>query len=478
MLLRQLKRSSVSNDIDVSNLEENWKNLLLGVSRAYENFDQDLYLLERSMTISSQELMELNQKLELAQQIAHLGYWRFEKTTKHLTWSKELFSLTGFDPLLGSPKWDQVTDQMEKEDVLKINALLERAFTEGKEFFIEIPFKLKKNGQCIWHYVKGHPEISNLNDAPKNIQYISGIVIDITERKLHEQEMKKSHQQLLSLSRQAGMTEIATSILHNIGNVVNSANVSITILKENREQPYYEKLFQTANLLMTHKDALDVYLMQDERGKLIPNYLIKLTEFLTQIHQQSTSEIENINVSIAHIKEIVTMQKTISGTSGVIEKVFIPEVVDLALQMLSKTDNTQIIKTTIIMEKIPFIFTDKSKLLQILINLIRNAKYAVLYKSLNTDKTIDIIGRNTSNNIQITIKDNGVGISPEHMKHLFLFGFTTKKDGHGFGLHGSALLAKELGGSIKAASLGDGYGAKFTLTFPKKTLDYPKGEKQ
>lgn len=470
LLLRQLKRNSSSNGIDFSNLEESWQNLLLGVSRAYGNFDQDLYLLERSMTLSSQELMDLNQVLESAQQIAHLGYWRFEKATKQLTWSKEMFVLTGFDPSLGIPNWDQVTAQMQKEDVLKLDALFEQAFIDGKEFTIELPFKLKQSGQCIWHFTKGHPEITNIGESPRQpLQYLSGIVIDVTERKLHEQEMEKSHQQLVSLSRQAGMAEVATSILHNIGNILNSANVSITILKENRVQPYIEKLLQTANLLKTHKDGLDVYLTQDEKGKLIPNYLIKLAELLGQIYQENSIETENINIHIAHIKEIVAMQKTISGTSGVIEKVFIPDVVDLALQMSNVTANTQNIKINKTMEKMPFIFTDKSKLLQILINLIRNAKDAVLKNSLYEHEIIDIIVKDTSNKIQITIKDNGKGISPEQMKGLFTFGFTTKKNGHGFGLHGSALSAKELGGSIKAESRGEGYGAVFTLALPKKT---------
>jgi signal transduction histidine kinase len=67
---------------------------------------------------------------------------------------------------------------------------------------------------------------------------------------------------------------------------------------------------------------------------------------------------------------------------------------------------------------------------------------------------------------RITVTDNGVGIPPENMARIFNHGFTTKKDGHGFGLHSGANAAKEMGGSLTAHSDGPGKGATFTLELP------------
>jgi signal transduction histidine kinase len=113
----------------------------------------------------------------------------------------------------------------------------------------------------------------------------------------------------------------------------------------------------------------------------------------------------------------------------------------------------------------PVIQADKHKILQILVNLIRNAKQAC-DDSGKPDKQIVIRVYNGNGTVKISTSDNGVGIPPENLERIFNHGFTTRKNGHGFGLHNSALAAKEMGGVLRVASPGSGQGAEFTLELP------------
>ena len=142
-------------------------------------------------------------------------------------------------------------------------------------------------------------------------------------------------------------------------------------------------------------------------------------------------------------------------------------VVEDALQMNAAAFQRHGIEVIRHYQEVPEIMVDKHKILQILLNLIRNAKYAIDDKRENHEKRLVLgIGLNGNNRVKITVQDNGVGIKPEDLTRIFAHGFTTKKDGHGFGLHLGALSAKEMGGSLIAHSDGPGRGALFILELP------------
>lgn len=482
LLQRQLKRADI-NDTDLIPAKKvSWDDFLLRISRAYYGYEQDCYLLERSMRISSTEMMDLNEKLEYAQKIAHLGYWFYDRKENKATWSKETFHLMGIDPADGEPSFENAMEYVHKNDRKKLIHLIELAFSEGKDYEIELQIKNKKDNQYYWYLAKGHPHSDNQNstETAPVIRYLSGIIIDITERKKSEENVKKIHQQLLSISRQAGMAEVATSILHNIGNILNSANVSISMLLDVVAKSHITKLVELASIIKEHINK-DDYLTQDETGKLIPDYLAALSQSISKEYNHITDEIENINTHLNHIKEIVSMQKDISGISGVKEEIALCEIVDLAIQMScasSETKDIEIIKNYNYQGTIR---VEKAKLLQILVNLIRNAKDALMALPENITKqiTIYIIKPNKESCVQITIKDNGVGIPTEFLTKIFSLGFTTKETGHGFGLHSSAIAATELNGELHAESGGENQGATFILTLPlaEKTCANTKKEK-
>lgn len=464
ILERQLARLKLSPETLPVDLHT-WQELLTRINTRYTDADQERYLLERSMDLSSRELLELNQRLENAQHIAHLGYWFYDHETETIKWSGQIYDLFGFDRASSPPSFEQLMQMIHEPDQIQLRHLIDQSVAENKEYEYEFQLTTLDNQQR-WAYVKGQPERRG------NKVVLSGITIDITTRKLAEQQLATLHQQVLVTARRAGMADVATAILHNVGNVLNSANVSLGLLQENIEKGHYKKLFAVVAMLKENLSSAVSYLSEDPKGKLIPEYLVKSGELLESEYSMLAKEIGNLTTHLQHIRDIVAMQKSMSGVSGTAETIFLPEIIETALKMSGSSFEEKNITVHKNYQQTPFISADSSKLLQILVNLIQNAKDAVMANHTCSEKQICLsIQASPPDFIAITLQDNGVGIDPNNLTSIFSFGFTTKKDGHGFGLHSSALAAKELGGQLTAQSRGLNQGAAFTLTLPLHSSD-------
>jgi signal transduction histidine kinase len=163
------------------------------------------------------------------------------------------------------------------------------------------------------------------------------------------------------------------------------------------------------------------------------------------------------------------MQQTYARKSGIMETVSVPDLIEDALRINAGSLARHDIDLVRDYTARPVVTTDKHKVMQILINLIRNAKYAC-DESGRRDKQIAVRTSCDDTSVRISVADNGVGIPAENMTRVFNHGFTTREDGHGFGLHSGALAAKELGGALTAHSDGRGHGATFTLELPFKPI--------
>jgi nitrogen fixation/metabolism regulation signal transduction histidine kinase len=281
-------------------------------------------------------------------------------------------------------------------------------------------------------------------------------------------DIKKNNETLNIISRKAGMAEVSTVVLHNIGNVLNSVGVSITMLNETLNKSTFNNISRLCALLKEHHTNLQEYLTQDTKGKLLPEYFIHLCSELEILNNTMKNESQSLLFHFNHIGEIVNMQSAISGNrSTVVQKMSISEIVDIVTQMVAHELETKNIKLDKPVDNF-FVTTDKSRLLQIIVNLIQNSKDSLMELKVDKLKIISIkANENKSENFfEIIIEDNGIGISKETLSKLFTFGFTTKKSGHGFGLHNSILSAKELGGSIMVRSEGIDLGATFILRLP------------
>lgn len=295
---------------------------------------------------------------------------------------------------------------------------------------------------------------------------VSELRHEITERQRAEAELRELHGQLLETSRRAGMAEVATGVLHNVGNVLNSVNVSTGLISETLRKSKTPNLAKAAALLREHEADLAAFLSSGERGRVLPAYLAEISDRLVGERLEMLREIDLLHKNIEHIKDIVAMQQNYAKVSGLVETLPVDQLVEDAIEMDAASLERHQITLVRDYADVPPVAVDKHKVIQILINLIRNAHHALKESSRDGRRIVIGIGRNGSNRVKVIVSDNGVGIPPENLTRIFSHGFTTRKDGHGFGLHAGALAAQELGGRLAAHSDGTGAGATFTLELP------------
>ncbi len=317
--------------------------------------------------------------------------------------------------------------------------------------------------------------ISPIKEPNGNLIGISAIARDITERKKAEAEREVLNKQLIDTSRRVGMADVATGVLHNVGNVLNSINVSVGLVQKTIRSSPMEKISRTAAMMGQHTEDLGSYLTQDPKGRQIPEYLTKVGNHLIQEQSNMLKEIESLVKNIDHIKEIINVQQTIAGSAGLQEPTDLADLMEQALGVNLVSLERHHITVTREYAKLPPLTLDRHLMLQILVNLISNAKHAM--KALPDRPhhlTLRIHRSDTKDGVvALQVSDNGMGIKPEHLRRIFTQGFTTKEDGHGFGLHSGALSAKVMGGALTVHSDGEDQGATFTLELPAKTVEVP-----
>ncbi|HJR70924.1 MAG TPA: ATP-binding protein [Gammaproteobacteria bacterium] len=288
---------------------------------------------------------------------------------------------------------------------------------------------------------------------------------EIAGRESAQAQLHRTHDELVRASRQAGMAEVATNVLHNVGNVLNSVNVAVGVLTEQIKHSRLTNLQKVAALCQDQGDRLGDFLASDPRGKRIPAYMVQLAEHLLAERTAALAELDSLRGNVEHIKGIVTVQQNYAKVGGVNEPTSVVDVLEDAVQMTNASLHRHDVEVVRDYADVPALDTEKHKVLQILVNLIRNAKDACAATG-REDKQITLRVRDEGGCVRVSVIDNGIGIAPENLTRVFAHGFTTKKDGHGFGLHSGALAARELGGALTLASEGPNRGATFTLELP------------
>jgi ligand-binding sensor domain-containing protein/signal transduction histidine kinase len=288
---------------------------------------------------------------------------------------------------------------------------------------------------------------------------------EIESRERMQQEVSRAQQKLLEVSRLAGMSEVASNVLHNVGNVLNSVNISTTLVMDTVRKSRAANLVKVTDLLQEHEQDLGAFITTDPKGRRVPAFLAALSRQLLEDQALALKELESLRENVEHIKEIVAMQQNYAKVFGVKELVNIPSLVEDSLRMNQGALDRHGVQVVRDFHDVPPANVEKHKMLQILINLISNAKHACA-QSDRADKKLTLRVANGDGSLKISVMDNGVGIAPENLARIFNHGFTTRRNGHGFGLHGSALAAREMGGSLSVRSEGPGRGACFTLELP------------
>jgi len=334
-------------------------------------------------------------------------------------------------------------------------------------------------------------EMSLISLVLPDENYILSVARDVTERNKAEREIRKyqerleelveertaelkaTQNKLMEISRQAGMAEVATDILHNVGNVLNSLNIDTGLLRGVVESSKVKTLGQCVELLQKHVDDLGTFFTSNPKGKIIPSFLEQLSKVLEEEQSEFVALLQKVTERVNYLKVIVAAQQDFAKVKGHKEEcdlvkvlqdslaVNLPELKDLNITVLEEYDNN-----------LPKIKIYKQQVTQILVNLISNAKNAVIEPGAKK-KEIKLSARFGEDVFEIRVEDQGCGITEENMSKIFSYGFTTRKEGHGFGLHHSGNLATELGGSLDVSSEGFGHGATFLLKLPPTQAPKP-----
>ncbi|QDV68147.1 Sensor protein FixL [Rosistilla carotiformis] len=368
-----------------------------------------------------------------------------EVSCKRLGYAREdLLKLvvSDIDPGVPAEKWPDFWSQLKQRKAMVLESKHRKI--DGSTFPVEVTINYSDFG---------------------GIQYACCFARDITARKLAERERDQLAGELQNAARQAGMAEVATGVLHNVGNVLNSVNVSTNLIRDRIQASPVEHLSKAANVIAENEADLGNFLTNDKRGKHFPALLKQLATSFQNERDAQNEEIQALAKSVEHIKEIVSMQQSFARKSGMTESVDPIEMFEDAIKINDASLVRHGVDLVREFDAVPNIQVRRHEVLQILINLIKNAKQAV-DKADASEKVIRLTARTEGEHVRLEVQDNGIGISAENLKNIFQHGFTTKTTGHGFGLHSCANSAREMGGCMSVHSDGEGRGATFTLKLP------------
>jgi C4-dicarboxylate-specific signal transduction histidine kinase len=296
---------------------------------------------------------------------------------------------------------------------------------------------------------------------------------EVTERTRTQEELAKVHRELIDAARRAGMAEIATGVLHNVGNALNSVTVSVSTMANQLQESRIPQLGSTVAMMDEHAGDLADFIANDEKGRLVPRFLKALSKHLEEDQDYLRQEVDAITSSIDHIKAIISTQQSYAGYGGLVEPIDVNELLDDAIALNTASYHKHGIRVVKDYGDIPTVLLDKQRLLQIVINLVKNAKEA-LHDQAEGKKEMCIRTRADNNRLTIEVTDTGVGIDTENLKKIFTHGFTTKASGHGFGLHSCANAAREMDGSLSVSSPGPMQGTTFVLDLPLTVAAVPE----
>jgi PAS domain S-box-containing protein len=334
-----------------------------------------------------------------------------------------------------------------------------RRMIEGTAYQLEFRV-IAADGRVVW--LRESVAVELKNEIPVLLR---GVAIDITEQKLAAEKLLEIQRQLVEASRLAGMAEIATGVLHNVGNVLNCVNVSSGMIADTVRKSKADRLVKASRMLNQNRERLGEFLTDDPKGRMIPDFLDALSGELLREQAKLTAETTSLQQNIDHIKQIVAMQQSYAKVSGALENLALRDLVEDALRMGTASLSRNQIEVVRDYDVVPAVLVDRHVVLQILINLINNARQAM--DARPQGRRLELrIRRGDRRCVRVEVIDNGEGIPRENLAKIFNHGFTTKKSGHGFGLHSGANAAKQMGGSLVARSDGPGAGATFILEFP------------
>ncbi len=282
---------------------------------------------------------------------------------------------------------------------------------------------------------------------------------DVTARIRAEDRLREANRRLVNLSHQAGMSLVATGILHDAGNVLNSINVAASQIHAGLRRLPIDGIARAARRL-EESDAQKV-------GAFLGHLHRTQRDLVGDLGGRARDLLEHIE----HLRAVISAQQRQAGALGIVEPTSLEELGDLALALHAERIRALRIQVQRDYGEAGILDLDRHRVVSILQNLVSNACDALA--EVRGPRTLRVRTRLAGEAARVEVEDDGSGIASEDLARLFEHGFTTKPDGHGFGLHASANAARELGGGVTGRSAGPGRGACFVLSLPRKGQPSP-----
>lgn len=417
-------------------------------------------------------LAELNASLQhgknlltLATEAAGIAFWEYDLAGRRIIWTEnEIASIraAGLDP---RDHPEALLASFHQEDIAALEAAIRAALAENRESCaVRVRVSVPDGGTI---HLQAHARL--FRDESGRLRRLLGVAWDVTEQVRQDERRSQLQLQLQEASRQAGMAEVATGVLHSVGNVLNSLGVSAAMLQSRLKTSRVGNISRAATLMTEQGSRLGEFLEHDPRGRELPGYLRQLGDHLVAENRGLCEEAQAVVTHVEHIGKIVAAQQSYARRGGGLEELEVAELIEHALLMHFATSSEVAVRREF--RGVGRAMVDRHRLLQIMGNLLSNARHALRDKPQGPRELVVRLRPAPRECFAIDVEDTGTGISAEAMSRLFEFGFTTKKDGHGFGLHASAILAKEMGGELSARSDGVNRGACFTVRLPMAAAD-------
>lgn len=416
--------------------------------------------LEHKVEERTRNLRESEERFERAVRAGRVGIWDWEIGAQEIYVADNLHGMLSVNRESRSLKsWLKLIHKEGRKRLM--DGLLKLASGKIEKYEGEHRMHRLTGGE-FWFYIRA----AAVKDGEGRPIRISGSNTDITERKHTEFELERAQQEALYHAHQAGKAEFATTVLHNIGNVLNSVNVSGNQIRQTLRKSKIPQMLMSLDLIRENLDNVHDFFAKHEKGKVLPSYLAQIGERLEEDYRFLMELSEGIKTKIDLMRDVIERQQSHAKGSDVIERRDLAHLAEEALKIQMESINKNRVSIRKRFHRYVEVELPTTQVIHILINLIKNAVEAM--ESTPEDKRVLYldIDADSSGRPLLRIKDSGCGIEPSHLSNMFRHGFTTKQNGHGFGLHYCKDSMLEIGGDIQVRSEGVGKGASFELVFP------------
>jgi signal transduction histidine kinase len=276
-----------------------------------------------------------------------------------------------------------------------------------------------------------------------------------TQSALHE-----AQSQLLRTARFAGMAEVATGVLHNMGNALNTVAVTARLARDTAEDDSLQRRLERTVDLLADPNA---------DREAIQRYLSAVARRVHSRREQSVAELDRLMDGVAHVESVVSAQQRHARSGGLVEDTPVRTMVNQAVALARPIIEQLGVRVEATYIQNINVITEVHQVIQILVNLVRNAADAM--RDLDAERIIHIDAELVGSAVRLVVRDSGPGVPADQRERIFQHGYTTKSTGNGFGLHVSALAARSLGGELALLPHVDGIGARFVLFIPLDGAD-------